>query len=68
MLQVYIPYSLKHAGKQCDDWSYYIKGYLDIVYTADLCEIKFDKKFAPATNTIPASRNTIIASDPIYIF
>ena len=28
-------------------------------------EIKFDKKFAPATKTIPASKNTMIASDPI---
>ena len=40
MLQVYIPYSLKHAGKWCDDWSYLINIYYDIVYTPDLCEIK----------------------------
>jgi len=32
---------------------------------SDLCEIKFDKKFAPATKITPASRNTIMASDPI---
>jgi hypothetical protein len=31
---------------------------------SDLCDIKFDKKFAPATKTIPASKNTIMASDP----
>ncbi len=32
---------------------------------SDLGEIKLERKLAPATRTIPASKNTIIASEPI---
>jgi hypothetical protein len=30
-----------------------------------LCDIKFDKKFAPATKTMAAIKNTMMASVPI---
>jgi hypothetical protein len=32
---------------------------------SDLGDTKFDKKLAPATNTIPAIKNTMMASEPI---